>query len=125
MKVRFFTIAGTLLLAFGLSLAATAGTIADSDTPTGDDIPDVLDNCYLTPNNGTINSNQRDSDDDGIGDACDCDYTQDDFVLANDISALFTNFNGTVLLYDNTGDDFVLANDVSECFSRFNSNAGD
>jgi hypothetical protein len=126
MKLKFLAIAGVLLLAIGYSVSASAGTITDFDV---DLIPDVFDNCVRTENGPDFGTspaaNQQDTDDDGIGNACDCDFTQDGFVLTDDIGQLFANFNSTVVLYDNTGDGFVLTDDVARCFARFNSVAGD
>ena len=56
--------------------------ITDSD---GDNIPDRDDNCRLTGN-----SLQRDSDEDGYGNACDCDLDNDGSVDISD----FTQFRG-------------------------------
>ncbi len=150
MKIRLLAIASAVLLVVGFSLAATAGSIADGD---GDLIPDVFDNCSTIPNSdqadpdkdrfGDVCDNcrltangletgplapafsQLDTNSDGFGNACDCDYTQDGFVLANDIAILFGVFNTQSELHDNTGDGFVLANDVSRCFARFNTVVGD
>lgn len=132
MKIRLLAIASAVLLVVGFSLTATAGAILDSDvvgtTPTPDLIPDVFDNCRLTPNGPTTPSPQKsqlDTDSDGHGNACDCDYTQDGFVLADDIAQLFANFNSSSILHDNTSDGFVLADDVARCFGRFNNVVGD
>jgi hypothetical protein len=122
MKIEFFAIVGALLIAVGFAVSAGAGSIADVDT---DLIPDVFDNCSLTPNGPNDLKNQIDTDVDGFGDTCDCDFLQDGFVLGDDISDLFANFNGTSTLHDNTGDGFVLGDDVSNCFSRFNGTVGD
>ena len=46
--------------------------LADAD---GDQIPDQDDNCRLT-----ANRNQIDTDNDGYGNACDCDLNNDDVV---------------------------------------------
>ena len=122
MKFKLLAIASVLLIAVGFSMSAGAGSIDDGDT---DLIPDVFDNCVLTPNGPNDLKNQTDTDGDGIGDTCDCDFLQDGFVLGDDISDLFANFNGTSTLHDNTGDGFVLGDDVSNCFARFNGTAGD
>jgi subtilisin family serine protease len=54
--------------------------LADQD---GDQIPDQDDNCRLT-----ANREQTDTDNDGYGNACDCDLNNDDFVNQMD----FLNF---------------------------------
>lgn len=136
MKFKLLVIAGALLIALGFSLTATAGTILDSDLsgtlPAPDLIPDVFDNCKFTPNGPPqgksaqgLSNNQRDTDVDGHGDACDCDFDQDGLVLGSDITLLFANFNTTSVLHDNTGDGFVLGGDVTVCFARFNGTVGD
>ena len=131
MKIRLLAIASAVLLVVGFSLTATAGAILDSDVVgwvlTPDGIPDVFDNCKLTPNGpaGPPGESQRDTDLDGHGNVCDCDYTQDGFILPDDIVQLFANFNSTSVLHDSTQDGFVLADDIAHCFSRFNSVVGD
>lgn len=124
MRITFLTIASFVLLAIAYSFSAGAGTIADVD---GDNVPDVFDNCSTRVNGqttGGLNKMQIDTDSDGFGDACDCDFTQDGFVLGGDISNLFGFFNGTDQLHDLTGDGFVLGGDVSFCFGQFNSTPG-
>ena len=68
MKVGIITIFAALLLA----LPAFAGTVdpctgADTD---GDGTVDICDNC-----SDVVNPSQSDGDQDGYGDACDCDYS--------------------------------------------------
>lgn len=138
MKIKLLLIAGALLIGMGLVFTATAGSILDSDvvgtTPTPDLIPDVFDNCRLTPNGppqgerpDMVTNNQRDTNGNGHGDACDCDYQEplDGFVLGDDIADMFVAFNTASVLHDITGDGFVLGDDIAACFARFNSAAGD
>ena len=128
MRIKFLAIASTVLLAIGFSLSAGAGTIADTDA---DSVPDVLDNCVNNangPNEADANQKQVDTDsatDPSLaGDACDCDFTQDDIVLGDDIVSLFGAFNGSSQLHDLTGDGIVLGDDVVFCFGQFNGPPG-
>jgi hypothetical protein len=79
-------IGSALALVVGFSLPAVAGTIHDTD---GDGAPNVFDNCVLVPNGPNDALDQTDDDGDGFGTACDCDFTQDDFVLGDDVVSIF------------------------------------
>jgi hypothetical protein len=74
------------ILALSLSTAAFAGSIADVDT---DGVPDSLDNCELLANGplvaDTNNCFQFDGDQDGFGNACDVDLSNN---LVNDLPDL-------------------------------------
>ncbi len=59
--------------------AAIGAPAPDTD---GDLVPDNIDNCYLTPNPG-----QQDTNDDGYGNACDCDINNDGVVSIIDYNA--------------------------------------
>ena len=121
MNVKFLMIASAVLLAMSFALAAGAGSILDGDN---DLIPDVFDNCSEIPNGPDYLSNQRDTDGDGFGDSCDCDFTQDGFVLVDDIVSHFRTINTKNYQHDNTGDGFVLFDDVVFCFGQFNGPPG-
>ena len=121
MKIKILAIASAVLLAVSFSLAAGAGSIDDTDS---DLIPDVFDNCSVDANGPGQALNQTDEDGDGIGTACDCDFTQDNIVLGDDVVALFGAFNGPSPLHDNTGDGIVFGDDVVFCFGQFNGAPG-
>ncbi len=57
-----------------------SGALADPSLDSDNDtIPDHLDNCVLTPN-----TDQRDTDNDGFGNTCDCDLDNDNVVTSSD-----------------------------------------
>ena len=121
MKVKFLMIASVVLLAMSFALTAGAGSIDDGDS---DLIPDVFDNCSIRANGPNDDMNQTDTDSDGFGNTCDCDFTQDGFVLVEDIVSLFGAFNTVDALHDNTGDGVVLVDDVVTCLGLFNLAVG-
>ncbi len=126
MKIKFMALASTALLAFGLSLAAGAGSITDTDT---DLIPDVFDNCSTVANGPGEAINQTNTDGDGFGNACDCDFGSpapgDGFILGDDIVSAFASpFGGTSALHDLDGDGFVLGTDIVICFASFGGTPG-
>jgi hypothetical protein len=123
MKNKFLAMASAVLLAISFSFAAGAGTIADGDA---DLIPDVFDNCSTIANGpaGPLDQTNSDAGADDIGDACDCDFTNDGIVLVDDIASLFGAFNTASALHDNTGDGIVLVDDVAFCFGQFNGPPG-
>jgi len=116
MKIKFLTIAGAMLLALGLSLPATAGTIADGDV---DLVPDVLDNCVSDANGPAVAKPQQDVDADGFGNMCDCDFDQNNDQNGLDITAMFGVFLTDSPLHDMDGNDDVNGLDVVNCFGRF------
>ncbi len=72
MKRRCKEVRWPRLLAALLMLGALTGAVHADDDADGDGIVAVIDNC-----SAVANPHQRDSDRDGIGDACDADYNQD------------------------------------------------
>ncbi|PIE62440.1 MAG: hypothetical protein CSA25_05100 [Desulfobacter postgatei] len=77
------TLTGRHLNLFG----ALSDLSLDSDNDT---IPDYLDNCALTPN-----TDQRDTDNDGFGNMCDCDLDNDNIVRFSDFSLFREAWNTT------------------------------
>lgn len=110
MKLKQIMLVG--LFAFGFALSANAGSVADGDS---DLVPDSFDNCSAFANGPGEASNQVDSDLDGIGNACDADFTNDGLVAGTDFSDFVGFFGGTDLEGDLTGDGLVAGTD----FSRF------
>ena len=94
-----------------------------------DGAPDPFDNCINVANGPLAGAlNQTDDDNDGIGTACDCDYTQDNIVLGDDLLQLFAVFNQSsppaAPDFDHDGDGFVLGTDTLICFAQFNGPPG-
>jgi hypothetical protein len=112
MKLSSRVTGSAVVLVLGLSLNAWAGIIRDTDS---DLVPDVFDNCQLRPNGPHDPLNQTDGDADGFGTACDCDFTQDNFVLGDDLVSLFSAFNISSPVHDVDGDGFVLGGDFIYC----------
>jgi hypothetical protein len=125
MKIKFLAIASAVLLALCLSLVASAGSVVDTD---GDLVPDGFDNCTQVPNGPNQDSNQVDTDGDGYGNACDCDFVAPEpgngIVLGDDIVSIFNAFNTNSAVHDITGDGIVLGNDIVACFNAFNQPPG-
>lgn len=70
-------------LAAGFPLVAFAGPATDADT---DGVVDVVDNCLTIPNPGTAGC---DTDIDGYGNICDCDYDNNGVCDSSDFVAFF------------------------------------
>jgi hypothetical protein len=125
MRIKFLALISGVLLVIGLSLAANAGTIVDTDSDT---VPDAFDNCVNDANGPNEASNQIDTDGDGFGNACDCDFKApapgNGFILGDDILDAFANFGSSSALHDLDGDGFVLGGDVLICFGQFGGAPG-
>lgn len=78
-------------------------TDADSDI-----VADSVDNCTLAPN-----ADQRDTDDDGYGNACDPDFNNDGIVNATDLAFFKPRFFTSDPDADLTGDGIVNAADLA------------
>ena len=85
---------------------------------TGDAIPDPDDNCRLT-----ANSSQLDSDNDGYGNACDCDLNNDGVVNMPDYMKFRQLWNRTDDMADFNADGKVGIQDYMIFRSRWNSKA--
>jgi hypothetical protein len=109
MKSRIRAISVAVMFALSITMSAQA---ADTDS---DLIDDAFDNCPFVANGPNELSNQVDTDEDGFGNSCDCDFTQDLFVLSDDFVLLYDAFNTTQELYDINGDGFVLGSDIIFC----------
>ncbi len=94
----------------------------DSDS---DQVLDGSDNCLLVDN-----GNQLDSDNDGFGNLCDCDFNQDGFCGGPDFTLFIGCFNSpinnnpTCEAADMNGDGFVGGPDFTRFISGFNGAPG-
>lgn len=79
----------------GGSIHSPDGSIVPPPDTDGDGVPDIFDNCPLTPN-----PNQEDSDFDGLGDVCDPTPDHDVAIVGGSLSNVTINLtrvsNGTV-----------------------------
>lgn len=103
----------TAWLVPAILLTFTALHAAEADDPDGDGIVAAIDNC-----SAVANADQRDSDRDGIGDACDADYDQDGIVGQSD-QRLMTRYMGRSkhepgydARYDHDGDGVIGPKDL-------------
>ena len=94
MRLDLPVLAFTLMLSIALSMASFAGSVADTDA---DGIPDDFDNCILTANGplGGACSTNQDGDDDGYGNACDCDFNNDGACGLDDLTYKLNNVGST------------------------------
>lgn len=88
MKVGILATLFAGLLLVGLPLASTAGPAPDMD---GDGVPDVIDNCKLVSNASPVDC---DSDNDGYGNLCDCDFNNDNLCGGPDFGPFVADFGG-------------------------------
>ena len=123
MKLRAITaLASAALLTLVFSLASVAGTGPCTTDTDGDGIcdSDGSDNCTAIANPA-----QRDDDEDGYGNLCDEDVSQDCIIGAPDVAPTFARlFDGSPWTpknrgaYDVNEDNLVGAPDVAQIFGR-------
>jgi len=103
-------------------VASLSLPVVDSD---GDGVPDSLDNCIQA-----ANPSQLDTDGDGIGNMCDCDFNNDNFCGGPDFTLFIGCFNGatgtdaTCQAADMNGDGFVGGPDFTAFIGLFNGPPG-
>lgn len=111
------------LLAFGLSFAAFAGSIVDFDT---DGVPDSLDNCKEIQNGPLANvsscPSQFDVDQDGYGNACDADISNNGVVGLEDLGAVLGAFGSSDPLTDLSCNGVVGLEDMGAVLGAFGNN---
>lgn len=114
---HFTPLAATCALCFCITASAQTGSgLPDTD---GDGRPDILDNCVLVPN-----SDQRDSNGNGVGDRCDADINGDGIVNALDLALLRQQFGQSGGSADLNGDGSVNALDLALLRTRFGQRPG-
>ncbi len=113
---------GSDTLASVIGATYTISLETDSDE---DGIVDSLDNCTLLANEA-----QLDTDGDGIGNMCDCDFNQDSFCGGPDFTIFVGCFNAPTNSIsdceaaDMNGDGFVGGPDFTRFISGFNGAPG-
>ena len=85
MKVGVLT-AMIFALTVGFPIASMAGLAPDTDS---DGVPDAIDNCDLVANAAP---DDCDTNTDGFGNACDCDYDQSGACDVTDFNTFRTSF---------------------------------
>jgi len=87
MKISLMALVVGFCLVAGLPLTATAGPTPGGPVGTdGDGLEDYFDNCYKI-----ANPDQKDTDHDGCGNACDCDFNNDGVCSGLDTSAIIAS----------------------------------
>lgn len=108
-------VGGASLIAVGQPTAPdrASATRPDADFD-GDGVINALDNCLVAPN-----ADQRDSDRDGIGNACDADFNNDGIVDEQDLVALTLAFGTSARDKDLNGDGAVDNKDLQILLQLF------
>ncbi|MFK8015713.1 MAG: thrombospondin type 3 repeat-containing protein, partial [Gammaproteobacteria bacterium] len=102
------------LAMIGLALFSAPVVQAQRDDSDGDGIADAADNCAML-----FNANQRDSNADGFGNACDADLNNDGMVNATDLGLLRLAFFSVDSDADSNGDGIVNTVDLGAMRSQF------
>jgi hypothetical protein len=101
-------------ISIGLPVASFAGLAPDTD---GDGVPDVLDNCLNVSNPGTADC---DTDQDGYGNACDCDLNEAGGCTSTDLAIWKAAFkSGTNLNADHNCVGGITSTDLAVWKARF------
>jgi len=121
MKLKIILLAS--LFAFGFAMSASAGSVTDGDS---DLVPDQFDNCDQIPNGpNEAPKNQRDTDVDGYGNACDPDYDQNNAVTPTDFAVFLADFGSTGTdLTDHDGNGATTVTDFSVFLTYFGVSQG-
>jgi hypothetical protein len=128
MKLGALTIFMAFLLAAGIPFGAFAGTVPDQD---GDTVADDVDNCLTDPNGapgqpaGALMA-QCDTDQDGYGNACDPDVSNDGVVGGPDygpVTAIF-GVSGLLIASDVNCDGVVGGPDYGPITANFGGAPG-
>lgn len=101
------------ILIAAAALLSQPASAADSD---GDGVADEADSCLTVPN-----ADQCDSDQDGYGNLCDCDYDQDEFCSGSDFNVFVDNFGDTTQMVTDQDCDFFTG---GSDFNRFVASFG-
>ena len=114
------TIGGASIIAFQPSDAPGRGLRVEPDGDSdGDGIVNALDNCLVGQN-----ADQRDSDRDGVGNACDADFNNDGRVDQTDLAALTRAFGTNQRDKDLNGDGAVNRRDLQILLDLFKRGPG-
>lgn len=121
---NLFILGCAALLAFGLSFGAFAGSIQDVDN---DGVPDNLDNCQVVANGPLLSVSgcgQFDVDQDGYGNACDADISNNGVVDLPDIGAVLGGLGGSSPLLDISCNGVVDLPDIGAVLGALGQSAG-
>jgi hypothetical protein len=110
---------GSINPAGGVRQADGGSRIDPHGDADSDGVPDAIDNCLLTPNR-----NQRDTDGNGIGTACDPDLSNDGIVNEVDLHLLSLDLNRPGRHSDLNGDGVVDLTDRDILMSFFGGSPG-
>ena len=115
-------IVATALVALCFGLFASAGSIVDTDA---DLVPDVFDNCRNVANGPAGGGcGPFDGDDDGFGNLCDGDFTNDGLVGGTDFAIFVEMFGSPQPFVDITCDGVVGGTDFGFWLPLFGSVPG-